>query len=201
MGTETAPGRSTRVWLTVLRAAALFGAAALLLVGLISPELAVDQVTLSTIAFTLLVVGIATFIDFDVKLYRPPNLGIIVAVGLAVAAALVHYSWREGQVVAIATFNPGIAPFRLTVREVPVPVTHSNHFIVTLKRGQYPVTSFRYFWIAYTPKKVRIEWPRLESFKVIFDERYIAICNWRWGQDATWTMQMPPNAEEPGDRP
>jgi len=40
--------------------------------------------------------------------------------------------WRKGEVVATAKFDPGIAPFTIEVRKVPVPVTNSYHFIVSL---------------------------------------------------------------------
>ena len=109
--------------------------------------------------------------------------------------------WRNGKVVAEAEFNPGIAPFTLTVREVPVPVTRSHHFIVTLRRGEYPVTSFRYFWIDYTPTKVRINWPQLQSFTVTFDDTYAASCNWSWGNRAVWTIAGPPNGRTAGEIP
>ena len=109
--------------------------------------------------------------------------------------------WRNGNVVAEAEFNPGIAPFTLTVREVPVPVTNSRHFIVTLRRGEYPVTSFRYFWIDYTPTKVKINWPELRNFTVTFDDTYVASCNWSWGSQAVWTIAGPPNGKVAGETP
>ena|ERR1051325_696655 len=107
--------------------------------------------------------------------------------------------WRNGKVVAEAEFNPGIAPFTLTVREVPVPVTNSHHFIVTLRRGEYPVTSFRYFWDDYTPKAVKINWPTLKSFTITFDETYIASCDWNWGNSAVWAIVGPPNGRVAGE--
>jgi len=185
----------------ILRLVAYLGAPLLLLIGVIWPGLAIDLLTLSAIALVLLLVGLLTFIDPAVKLYHRQNLAIVAAVIVFTAAIVGHFLWRAGRVVAEATFDPGIAPFDLTVREVPVPVTRSHHFIATLKRGQYPVTSFRYFWTDYTPKNVRIEWTRLETFKVIFDERYVATCNWSWGREATWTMQVPAGAQAPGDQP
>jgi len=171
------------------------------LIGAIWPGLALDPISLSVILLVLLFIGLLTFIDPAVKLYHRTNLVIVIAVAVFAAAVAGHYIWRAGRIVAETTFDPGIAPFDIAVREVPVPVTRSHHFIVTLKRGQYPVTSFRYFWIDYTPKSVRIEWTRLETFKVVFDERYVAICNWSWGREATWTMQVPPGAQAPGDQP
>jgi hypothetical protein len=109
--------------------------------------------------------------------------------------------WRHGKVVAEAEFDPGIAPFKIEVRKVPVPATGSSHFIVTLRRGQYPITSFRYFWAKYTPQKVRIDWPRLESFKVIFDEKHIASCNWSWGNNATWSIESSNKSQIAGEKP
>jgi len=185
----------------LLRLGAYFGAPLLLLFGVIWPGFAIELATLSAIALVLLLVGLLTFIDPTVKLTRRRNLVILAAVIVFTVAIAGHFLWRAGSIVAEARFDPGIAPFDVTVREVPVPVTHSQHFIITLRRGQYAVTSFRYFWIGYTPKSVRIEWPRLETFKVIFDERYVATCNWSWGREATWTMHVPPGAQAPGDRP
>ena len=46
---------------------------------------------------------------------------------------------RKGEIVATAAFDPGIAPFTIEVRKVPVPVTNSHHFIVSLHRGEYVV--------------------------------------------------------------
>jgi len=185
----------------LLRQAALLGAPLLLLLDLIWPGLTILQTSLSAFALVLLLVALLTFIDRSVGLWHPRNLAILLAVVIFVGGIAAHFVWRAGRIVAVARFDPGIAPFDVTVREVPVPVTHSHHFIVTLKRGQYPVTSFRYFWIAYTPKTVRLEWTHFESFKVIFDERYIATCEWSWGKQAQWTMLVPPGAQEPGDQP
>jgi hypothetical protein len=201
MSQEPLSTRVTPLRTKILRVVAYSGAPLLLLVGVAWPELAVDLVTLSGVALALLLVGLLTFIDPAVKLYRGQNLVIVVAVAAFAAAIATHFVWRAGRVVAEAKFDPGIAPFDITVREVPVPVTRSHHFIVTLKRGQYPVTSFRYFWTGYTPERVRIEWTRLDTFKVVFDERYVATCSWSWGGDAIWTMQVPPGAQAPGDRP
>ena len=153
------------------------------------------------ISLALFLIAFLASIDISLKLRHPRNLIIIVCAIIFIGSVAAHFLWRDGTIVAKARFDPGIAPFDITVREVPVPVTNSHHFIVTLKRGQYPVTSFRYFWIGYTPKKVRIEWTRLEAFNVIFDERYTATCNWRWGSEATWTMKVPTGAEAPGDQP
>jgi hypothetical protein len=160
-----------------------------------------DHGTYPVIATVLFLIAFLTFIDLSLKLRHPRNLIIIVCAIIFMGSVAAHFLWRDGTIVAKARFDPGIAPFDIAVREVPVPVTQSHHFIVTLKRGQYPVTSFRYFWIGYTPKKVRIEWTRLEAFNVIFDERYTATCNWRWGSEATWTMKVPTGAEVPGDQP
>jgi hypothetical protein len=185
----------------ILRQAAFLGAPLLLLISIIWPDLAIDQITISAIALVLLFIGLLTFIDPSLKLRHPKNPAIVISIVIFTASIVGHFFWRAGSIVAEATFNPGIAPFDITVREVPVPVTNSHHFIITLKRGQYPVTSFRYFWLAYTPKSVKIEWTHLETFKVIFDERYVATCNWSWGREATWTMQVPPGAQAPGDQP
>ncbi len=193
--------QATSLTIKILRQVAFLGAPLLLLIGVIWPGLALDPIRLSVILLVLLFIGLLTFIDPAVKLYHRKNLAIVIAVAVFAAAVAGHFLWRAGRIVAEATFDPGIAPFDITVREVPVPVTRSHHFIVTLKRGQSPVTSFRYFWIDYTPKSVRIEWTRLETFKVVFDERYVATCNWSWGSEANWTMQVPPGARAPGDRP
>ncbi len=121
------------------------------------------------------------------------SLLIMFGVILLVIAAgqVVLRIWRHGTVVAEAQFDPGIAPFTLTVRRVPVPVTHSDHFIVELRRGEYVVTSFRYFWAEYTPLRVKISWPCIEHFTVTFDESYVATCDWSWGAGATWKMSGP----------
>jgi hypothetical protein len=195
---------STRVTprkIKILRLAAFPAAALLLLSSSIWPDFAVGPVGSNAIALALLFIGLLTFIDPSAKLRHPKNLAIVVPVAILAAIVVGFFVWRAGGIVATASFNPGIAPFDITVREVPVPVTRSHHFIITLKRGQYPVTSFRYFWVSYTPKSVRIEWMRLETFKVIFDERYVATCNWSWGREATWTMQAPAGAQLPGDQP
>lgn len=109
--------------------------------------------------------------------------------------------WREGKIVASAQFDPGIAPFTIDVRKVPVLVTKSEHFVVTLYRGQYPVTSFRYFWLNYTPKKVTISWRCIDRFTVRFDDLYEANCEWSWGKGAQWSMTVPPNSKQPGLSP
>jgi hypothetical protein len=185
----------------ILRAGAFVAAGLLLLSSIVSPALAVHATTLYLVMLALFFVGVLTFIDPSVKLRHPRNLAVFAFIAAFAAAVVALIVWRAGGVVAEATFNPGIAPFDLTVREVPVPVTRSHHFIITLRRGQYPVTSFRYFWVKYTPKNVKIEWTRLETFKVIFDDRYVATCHWSWGKEATWTMQVPPGGEVPGDQP
>jgi len=153
----------------LLRLAPFVGAL-LLLISVIWP-LPIYQGTLSAIAVILFLVVYFWFIDRSFEFRNPKNLAIITAWIILIGFFAAHDVWREGKIVAEARFNPGIAPFDITVREVPVPVTKSHHFVVTLKRGQYPVTSFRFFWIAYTPTKVRIEWKRLETFNVIFDDR------------------------------
>ena len=183
----------------LLRLAPFVGAL-LLLTSVIWP-LPVDQGTISAIACILFLVGFLGFLDRSFELRHPKNLAIITAWIIVIGFVAADYVWREGKIVAEAWFNPGIAPFDITVREVPVPVTKSHHFVVTLKRGQYPVTSFRFFWIGYTPEKVRIEWKRLETFNVIFDDRYVATCNWSWGREAAWTVKVPPGSEAPGDQP
>jgi hypothetical protein len=108
---------------------------------------------------------------------------------------------RKGEVVATASFDPGIAPFTIEVRRVPVPVTNSKHFIISLYRGEYVVTSFRYFWLGYTPERVRISWPCVNQFTVSFDDKYEATCDWRWGAGASWSMTIPDGAEKPGLSP
>ena len=182
----------------IVRVAALVAAASALLAGFVWPS---TRIALSEAAVALLLASLATFIDPGLAPYHPRHLAIAIVAFVFAAAGIGYHVWREGEEVAAATFDPGIAPFRLTVREVPVPVTRSHHFIVTLKRGQYAVTSFRFFWVRYTPRTVRIEWTRLESFRVIFDERYVAQCDWSWGKSATWTMQVPAGGMHPGDRP
>ncbi len=183
----------------LLRQVSFIGASLLLLSGAVwGPDS--GQIPLDVIAFVLLFIGLLTFIDRPVQLRHPKTLAIVILPVIFTTIIVGFFVWRAGRIVATATFNPGIAPFDIAVREVPVPVTHSRHFIITLSRGQYPVTSFRYFWVSYTPKSVRIEWPRLESFRVIFDDRYVATCNWSWGEGATWTMQSPAGAQAPGDR-
>ncbi len=109
--------------------------------------------------------------------------------------------WRQGTVVASAEFDPGIAPFTIKVRKVPVPVTHSSHFIVELYRGQYVVSSFRYFWPGYTPERVNISWPCINRFTVTFDDKYQATCDWNWGAGATWAMTTPEGSQQPGLSP
>ena len=184
----------------MLRLAAFLGAPLLLLGGVFrGPDS--GQPMLDLAALIVIFIGLLTFVDRSVKLRHPKNLGIVIPIVVFIAVIAGFFVWRAGTVVAAASFNPGIAPFDVTVREVPVPVTRSNHFIITLRRGQYPVTSFRYFWVSYTPKTVRIEWPSLETFNVIFDDRYIATCNWRWGREATWSMRSPAGSELPGDQP
>jgi len=112
-----------------------------------------------------------------------------------------HWWWRRGEVVAKAEFDPGIAPFTIEVRRVPVPVTNSKHFIISLNRGQYVVTSFRYFWPGYTPEHVRISWPCMNQFTVTFDDKYEARCVWSWGAGASWSMTVPEGGPKPGLSP
>jgi len=126
-------------------------------------------------------------------------LAIPVVLFLAVLAAM--WWWRSGVIVASARFDPGIAPFTIQVRRVPVPVTASKHFIVELYRGQYVVTSFRYFWPEYTPERIRISWPCLNHFSIMFDEKYEAICDWSWGAGASWSMKSATGALAPGLSP
>ncbi|HJY76061.1 MAG TPA: hypothetical protein VKE95_05480 [Burkholderiales bacterium] len=185
----------------LLRSAAFLGAALAMLVAVAWPGPAARSGGLYALAFALFLLGALTFIERSRGWRHPGNLVVFAFLTIFAVAVVAHVVWRAGTVVAEASFNPGIAPFDVTVREVPVPVTGSRHFIVTLRRGQYPVTSFRYFWVNYTPKNVKIEWTKLETFKVIFDDRYVATCNWSWGKEATWTMQVPPGGEAPGDRP
>jgi hypothetical protein len=97
-------------------------------------------------------------------------------------------SWREGVVVAEKEFNPGIAPFRLEVKRVPVPVTHSYHFIVSLYRGEYVVTSQRVFWPDYTPTSVSLSWSCIDHFTVTFDKDHEVSCDWKWGRTANWSI-------------
>lgn len=194
------PRRASRILLKV-RLFCVVAGSLLMLSSLFWTSLPGERGAYPVIATVLFLIAFLTSIDLSLRLRHPRNLIVIACAMIFMAGVSVHFLWRDGTVVAKASFDPGIAPFDITVREVPVPVTHSHHFIVTLKRGQYPVTSFRYFWIDYTPKKVRIEWPRLETFKVIFDERYTANCSWSWGSQATWTMNVPAGAEAPGDQP
>lgn len=108
---------------------------------------------------------------------------------------------RTGEVIATAEFDPGIAPFTIEARTVPVPVTSSKHFIISLYRGQYVVTSFRYFWLGYTPERVAISWPCINRFTVTFDDKYEATCDWSWGAGATWSMTVPEGSQKPGLSP
>lgn len=183
-----------------LRVAALFGASLLLLIHIIWPDSTAGY-PLEAAVIALYLIAVLTLIDRRRKFTHPQNLVTIIFVVVFVTVIVGFIVWRTGRIVAEAHFNPGIAPFDVTVREVPVPVTNSHHFIITLKRGQYPVTSFRYFWVGYTPQNIRIEWPQLEIFKVIFDDRYVATCHWSWGSKASWSMQVPPDALPPGDQP
>jgi hypothetical protein len=94
-----------------------------------------------------------------------------------------------GEIVAEAELDPGIAPFKVVVRRVSVPVTNSDHFIVDLSRGRLVVASNRFFWPGYTPKKVEIAWPCMERFTVRFDGEHTATCEWSWGRGATWKVE------------
>jgi hypothetical protein len=117
------------------------------------------------------------------------------------AGITANWWWRRGEVVAKAEFDPGIASFTIEVRRVPVPVTNSKHFIISLYRGQYVVTSFRYFWPGYTPEHVRISWPCMNQFTVTFDDKYEARCVWSWGAGASWSMTIPEGGQKPGLSP
>jgi hypothetical protein len=122
---------------------------------------------------------------------RKVALAIFVSCLLGAGGTYITFRiWRHGTIVAEAEFDPGIAPFTLTVRRVPVPVTASEHFIVELKRGEYVVTSFRYFWPEYTPEHVWISWHCIDHFEVHFDD-HVATCDWKWGEGATWKMTGP----------
>src|SRR2546430_1989771 len=118
--------------------------------------------------------------------HRESTRARILLVGSLVLILGGFWWWRHGVIVAHATFDPGIAPFSIEVRKVPVPVTKSSHFIISLFRGQYVVTSFRYFWPGYTPEHVEISWSCINHFSVTFDKKYEATCDWNWGQGATW---------------
>jgi hypothetical protein len=192
-----APSRRIRI----ARSAAFVGAGVLLYAVVAWPAAASYATGLLAGIVALFCFGLLSFIDLSLGLKHPRNLAVLIAVVLFAGLLIAHEVWRAGSVVARASFNPGIAPFVVTVRKVPVPVTGSSHFIVTLRRGRYPVTSFRYFWVRYTPKKVKIEWPGLGSFRVIFDDRYVATCTWSWGKDAVWSIQVPPGGQVPGDQP
>lgn len=152
-------------------------------------------------------------LDAEVPM-NPPTLtrqGLARAAALLLAMVLLlapsyllafgHRWWRAGEIVASASFNPGIAPFDVSVRKVPVPVTHSDHFIVELRRGEYVVTAHRFFWHDYTPQQVTIDWPCIEQFTVTFDQRYVATCDWQWGRGATWTLTEPAGAPPAGLSP
>jgi hypothetical protein len=151
-------------------------------------------------AATALVVVL--FISMAIKAARERNrkafTTLAAVLGVVVIATVGFYVWRRGTVIAEAKFDPGIAPFTLTIRKVPVAVTDSSHFIVELRRGQYVVTSFRYFWPGYTPNRVRIDWPCINYFTVTFDDAHIAKCEWSWGKQAVWTMSEQPGVEEAG---
>lgn len=103
---------------------------------------------------------------------------------------LAGWFWRAGSVVAEAEFDPGIAPFDVSVRKVPVPVTGSSHFIIELSRGQYVVTSHRAFFQNHTPERVSIDWDCIQTFQVRFDDDYVVQCDWEWGVGARWTTTM-----------
>jgi len=53
------------------------------------------------------------------------------------------------------------------------------------------------FLVGVHAEKREHRWRRLETFKIIFDDRYVARCNWSWGKEATWSMQAPPAAKRP----
>jgi hypothetical protein len=151
------------------------------------------------IPFILLLVCTANLLKHSNN--RRTKIVSLIPITLVIILFVSFHTWRGGNVVARAQFNPGIAPFDIEVREVPIPVTNSNHFIVTLSRGQYPVTSFRYFWTNYTPTNIKIDWKKLDSFTVTFDDKYVASCNWSWGNHADWTMVAPANAQVAGEIP
>src|SRR5947199_7367981 len=113
----------------ILRQAALVGAPLLMLSSLVWPDPVTGQMTLRVVALALLLIGLLTFIDPSVQLRHPRNLTIILMIVTFAAGIAGVFFWRTGSIVAEATYNPGIAPFDITVREVPVPVTHSQHFI------------------------------------------------------------------------
>jgi hypothetical protein len=107
----------------LFRWVALPGAPLLLLSSALGPEFVGDQVIRSSIALVLLSLAPLTFIDRSVKLRHPKNLAMVILAIILTASAAGFFLWRKGTVVAEARFNPGIAPFDITVREVPVPVT------------------------------------------------------------------------------
>src|SRR5579862_6938367 len=132
MDHETAATPVTPLTIRIVRHLALLAAPLLLLgASLIWPDF--DQATISLTALVLLFIGLLTFVDRSARLRHPKNLVIIVPIAIFAGIIIGFFYWRAGTVVAAASFNPGIAPFDITVREVPVPVTHSHHFIVTLK--------------------------------------------------------------------
>jgi hypothetical protein len=121
-------------------------------------------IDLNAIIIGLFLIGFLTWIDLSLGFRDLQNLAVIFLIVFLIG--IVGFMvWRGGRIVAEARFDPGIAPFDITVRKVPVPVTASQHFIITLSRGQYRVTSFRYFWVGYTPKNIKIDWTRLETLK------------------------------------
>jgi hypothetical protein len=148
------------------------------------------------ISLRFLINKVVCVIIFLMKNYRKTIL-----LPLPIIIIVSYLWWREGNIVATATFNPGIAPFRIEVRSVPVLVTNSRHFIVSLYRGQYVVTSFRYFWTDYTPKNISINWSCIDHFTVNFDDKYQAICDWHQGRGANWSMNYPVGVLKPGLSP
>ena len=110
----------------------------LLLVGLYWPALAPYNRELNILYLILYFVALSTWIDWSKKLWHKTNLFALILLAVFVTLTVGFSVWRNGRIVARAMFDPGIAPFDITVREVPVLVTGSNHFIITLSRGSTP---------------------------------------------------------------
>ena len=111
--TQVAPPK-----IRILRQVAFLGAPLLLLIGIMWPNLAAEHVAISAITLVLLFTGLLTFIDPAVRLRHPRNLALIMAIATFAASIAGFFYWRAGSIVAEATFNRGIAPFGITVREV-----------------------------------------------------------------------------------
>src|SRR5260370_39637763 len=112
---------------TAIRVAAFLGTPLLVLIGLNWPELAIAPIAFSAIALALVSIGLLTLIDPAAGLRHPKNLVIVIALVIFAAGVVGFLFSRTGPVVARATFNPSIAPFRVTGREVPLPVPSSDH--------------------------------------------------------------------------